>query len=103
MERCLTCRALCLLSGLACALACVRAPSDYTAVIREDWDWQARVGEVSINPSGEIQGAPTWADAAGGVDGERTGSYGFHTANSKNPWWQVGSGRARSNRSHRRL
>lgn len=89
MDRCLTCRALCLLSGLACALACAQAPSDYTAVIREDWDWQARVGEVSTNPSGEIQGAPTWADAAGGVDGERTGSYGFHTTNSKNPWWQV--------------
>lgn len=92
MHRRFRCRALYLLSGFVCGLGSAQTSPDYAASIREDWDWQARIGEVRINPSGEIQGAPTWADAAGGVDGERTGSYGFHTTNSKNPWWQVDLG-----------
>ena len=30
--------------------------------------------------------------AEGGVDGVKNGSYGFHTENEKNPWWQVDLG-----------
>jgi formylglycine-generating enzyme required for sulfatase activity len=29
------------------------------------------------------------ADAAGGVDGVKNGSFGFHTDRQKQPWWQV--------------
>ncbi len=36
----------------------------------------------------------TKADAAGGCDGIRNGEWGFHTDNSKNPWWQVDLGHA---------
>ena len=31
-------------------------------------------------------------DAAGGVDGVKTGKWGFHTENEKDPWWQVDLG-----------
>lgn len=33
-------------------------------------------------------------DAAGAVDGVRTGKWGFHTALEDNPWWQVDLGRS---------
>jgi len=35
----------------------------------------------------------TRADAAGGCDGVKNGEWGFHTDNSKNPWWQVDLGK----------
>jgi len=31
-------------------------------------------------------------DAAGGVDGVKTGAWGFHTENENDPWWQVDLG-----------
>ena len=31
-------------------------------------------------------------DAGGAVDGQKTGSYGFHTQNEPNPWWMVDLG-----------
>ena len=34
------------------------------------------------------------ADAAGGCDGVIDGKWGFHTANEKNPWWQVDLGKS---------
>jgi FkbM family methyltransferase len=33
-------------------------------------------------------------DAAGAVNGVRTGTYGFHTAEEDSPWWQVDLGKA---------
>jgi len=35
---------------------------------------------------------PTWADAAGVVDGVKNGKYGFHTDKEPDPWWQVDLG-----------
>lgn len=34
----------------------------------------------------------TRQDAAGGVDGVKDGTYGFHTGDQENPWWQVDLG-----------
>jgi len=34
-------------------------------------------------------------DAAGAVDGRKTGKWGFHTANERDPWWQVDLGEVR--------
>lgn len=51
------------------------------------------------------QGGPTDArknhvtpeqDAAGGCDGVKTGQWGFHTENEKDPWWQVDLGQSMS-------
>jgi hypothetical protein len=33
-------------------------------------------------------------DAAGAVDGVKSGKWGFHTENEENPWWQVDLGRS---------
>jgi len=61
--------------------------------IESDWEWRDRAAELKVNPSGEIQGAATWDDASGAVDGKKTGSFGFHTTYSKNPWWHVDLGK----------
>ena len=34
----------------------------------------------------------TQQDAAGGCDGVKDGTYGFHTSNGPSPWWQVDLG-----------
>jgi len=36
----------------------------------------------------------TTADAAGGCDGVKNGTWGFHTAMESNPWWQVDLGKS---------
>jgi hypothetical protein len=48
-------------------------------VLAEELASQAKVDAV-ITPK---------ADAAGGCDGIKNGEWGFHTDNSRNPWWQV--------------
>jgi len=54
--------------------------------IEEDWRRQAKVRV--------LQGAVTPSDdAAGGCDGKIDGTWGFHTAHEKQPWWQVDLGR----------
>jgi mono/diheme cytochrome c family protein len=58
-------------------------------LIEADWLRQA---EALSSPPG--RGAvPTWADAAGAVDGVKNGRYAFHTARERNPWWQVDLGK----------
>jgi hypothetical protein len=59
------------------------------AELRAEWTREAATLRLPSNPSGELQGAETWQDAAGAVDGVKSGSYGFHTTFSVNPWWQV--------------
>ncbi len=39
-----------------------------------------------------IGSVTTKEDAAGGCDGVKNGEWGFHTDNSRNPWWQVDLG-----------
>ncbi|MBM3474889.1 MAG: hypothetical protein FJX75_16630 [Armatimonadetes bacterium] len=59
------------------------------AELQAEWAREAATVRLPPNPSGEPQGAATFEDAAGAVDGVRNGSYGFHTIFSRDPWWQV--------------
>jgi len=67
-------------------------------------DWIVRDGEFSpaktlksqatTSARSNAQGVTTAQDAAGGCDGIKTGSWGFHTASKeKDPWWQVDLGK----------
>jgi hypothetical protein len=73
-------------------LALVSAP----AMTREAWpqrieaDWLLAEEVAAQDQLGGL--VTTKADAAGGCDGIRNGEWGFHTDNSKNPWWQVDLG-----------
>jgi len=59
--------------------------ADLASVIRDDWVRQAVAQNV---------GRPLTAgdDAAGGCDGIKDGTAGFHTQKQQNPWWQVDLG-----------
>jgi hypothetical protein len=46
--------------------------------------------------SAAAQPITTQQDAAGGCDGLKTGEWGFHTAESQDPWWQVDLGAAQA-------
>jgi hypothetical protein len=59
------------------------------AEVEAEWARDGAAVRLPPNPTGEPQGAATWEDAAGAVDGVKNGSYGFHTTFSANPWWQV--------------
>ncbi|MBN8458003.1 MAG: discoidin domain-containing protein [Verrucomicrobia bacterium] len=48
-------------------------------------EWLAEYESPSRKPTVET-------DAAGGCDGVKDGTWGFHTADSDNPWWQVDLG-----------
>ena len=65
----------------------------YRQQVEADWMKHA---EVWSNPFafGPEAGAhvPTWADAAGAVDGVKDGKYAFHTDRTPDPWWQVDLG-----------
>ena len=65
--------------------------------IEADWRRQDALRMVKADPKGPHQLSPGWVvrpeqDAAGGVDGQKTGKWGFHTAYQKDPWWQVDLG-----------
>ena len=60
-------------------------------LVEADWHRQA---EAWTSGPPELEGrVPTWADAAGAVDGVKDGTYAFHTGIGSNPWWQVDLGR----------
>ncbi len=56
--------------------------------IEADWLTQAKL-RFPI----QTEQAAAAADAAGGCDGVINGQWGFHTANEKEPWWQVDLGK----------
>ena len=58
-------------------------------------DWLRQAEALSAPPGRGPGGAPvpTWADAAGAVDGVKNGRYAFHTARERSPWWQVDLGK----------
>jgi hypothetical protein len=60
--------------------------------IEADWLRQDSLrGRVSAaSPAGNVTPEQ---DAAGGCDGVKTGTWGFHTAEETNPWWQVDLGK----------
>ena len=68
------------------------------AITRESWpqriaaDWLLAEEVAAQDQLGGLVTAK--ADAAGGCDGIKNGEWGFHTDNSKNPWWQVDLGQA---------
>jgi hypothetical protein len=70
----------------AIAHAVSHDPSLPAAVIEADWRRQELLRHV---PGSPIIAAE---DAAGRVDGLKTGQWGFHTAHESNPWWQVDLG-----------
>jgi hypothetical protein len=82
-------------AALVCAAAWPQPDSPVDAQRQQvlaEWERDGGTVELPRNPSGEIMGAATFDDAAGGVDGEKTGAYGFHTTYQDNPWWQVDLG-----------
>ena len=58
--------------------------------LASDWLWQFENRDsVTTRSSGAILPAQ---DAAGGCDGIKNGTFGFHTQREKDPWWQVDLG-----------
>ncbi len=91
-------RLLCKNSGILIGvLVCAMTPQarsaevDYREQIEADWLRQAAVWNKPPG-SGKPATVPTWADAAGAVDGVKNGKYAFHTDKEPNPWWQVDLG-----------
>jgi len=74
------------------------APSAITPQqIEADWFVQEHVRKPGISPGHDVgrpRGVPvtTGQDAAGGCDGRKDGTYGFHTNQDASPWWQVDLG-----------
>jgi len=72
------------LDGLAAKFSEV----SWSKQLEADWlmaEKVAQMGAVSESVS-------TAADAAGGCDGVKNGEWGFHTGETKDPWWQVDLG-----------
>ena len=58
-------------------------------------DWLRQDVVRKLPPAAPYQAPPalsTRDDAAGAVDGLKDGTYGFHTGQDANPWWQVDLG-----------
>jgi len=82
--------------GYAWAICFLLIPPAGSAVAKSmheqvEADW-LRQAEAVGHPSAGRGTVPTWADAAGAVDGVKNGKYAFHTAREPNPWWRVDLG-----------
>jgi hypothetical protein len=67
------------------------------AEVEADWGKQADVTQARVKGGAVGKGkVTTKSDALGGCDGVKTGKWGFHTAVSKDPWWQVDLGKSMS-------
>lgn len=62
------------------------------AQIESDWFRQEQVRRTP-SVSGNLNVTPE-QDAIGACDGVKNGTWGFHTANEPNPWWQIDLGRS---------
>ena len=61
--------------------------------IEADWLLQDVVRMLPAAPNGGSgTSITTRQDAAGGCDGIKDGTYGFHTDQGERPWWQVDLG-----------
>jgi len=75
-------------------------PSSAPVISREqieaDWLREEAVRYLPPSPRNRPEAAlsqvSTVQDAAGGCDGIKNGTYGFHTGGDVNPWWQVDLG-----------
>lgn len=76
------------------------APAITRQQIEADWLRQDEVRWLPRTPCPRPNAAKpnctTQQDAAGGCDGVKNGTYGFHTGSQENPWWQVDLGKARA-------
>ena len=82
----------CAVAYLALATSLLAAES-FQKLIEADWLKQAERWDA--NPVDDLAtGVATRQDAAGGVDGVKDGTFGFHTARQPNPWWQVHLGQS---------
>ena len=75
-------------------------PAEFRSLVAEDEAFRAEAAKLPAVAAGTVATAAvasdvaTWQDAAGGCDGVKTGSCGFHTAsNETDPWWQVDLGK----------
>jgi len=81
----LCCLALAMTLCATSLLADEDGSADPASVIRDDWVRQA----VAQNENRPLTAED---DAAGGCDGIKNGTAGFHTQKGRNPWWQVDLG-----------
>ncbi|NQT39405.1 MAG: discoidin domain-containing protein, partial [Planctomycetes bacterium] len=69
-----------------------------TRQIEADWLRQEQVRWLPktprSRPAAAVAAMTTRQDAAGGNDGVKDGTYGFHTSQDAKPWWQVDLGSA---------
>ena len=61
-----------------------------TEQIEADWIRQDEVRGIVPDASGDVS---PQEDSAGACDGNKNGSFGFHTAREDHPWWQIDLGR----------
>ncbi len=93
---CLTILSMCSLLAQTSAVETESSLSPITpAQIEADWLHQDELRNAK-SPAKQPGGgkATVQQDAAGGVDGRKTGSWGFHTDNENDPWWQVDLGKS---------
>ena len=81
----LCCLALAMTLCATSLLADEDGSADQASLIRDDWVRQAKVRSQS-------KPLTVADDAAGGCDGIKDGTAGFHTQKQQNPWWQVDLG-----------
>ena len=79
-------------TAMLCMLGAAAPPSAVTREqIEADWVRQDVVRHAATVNGEKV--APE-QDAAGGVDGVKTGKWGFHTLYEEQPWWQVDLGKS---------
>jgi len=72
------------------------AGPEWPEVLHADWLHPKMLDQVRGTGQRRAAGPVTTAqDAAGAVDGVKTGKWGFHTAPESDPWWQVDLGEVR--------
>ena len=65
-------------------MAAATAAEPLKEEIERDW-----LRQEAAKLQSSMAGLTTQSDAAGGVDGVKNGQWGFHTAQDREPWWQV--------------
>jgi hypothetical protein len=66
--------------------------ADFVSLLEADWVAAARFH----GPIAQSQALTPADDAAGGCDGLKDGTFGFHTDDADNPWWHVDLGSVQS-------